>query len=69
MAEIIDMVRRSDGKTLHSIPLAGESRYEVYIEDGEIGFRPLLPEEVIWTLEGFLEVARLSGWKVTKPQE
>lgn len=60
MADFIDVVRRSDGKTLFSLPLVDE-RYELYTDKRGAAYRPLFPGEIIITPESVLDAVKLRG--------
>nr|WP_072205589.1 hypothetical protein [Klebsiella aerogenes] len=62
-----DVVRRTDGVVICSFPSTG--RHLVYRSDGIISMRPLLPEEEIFTLNGFMRFAERLGYRVTPPSD
>ena len=49
-----DVVRRSDGAIICSFP--AEGRHLIYRVNGIISMRPLLPEEEVFTLNGFMKL-------------
>jgi len=62
-----DLVRRSDGAVVCSFPAAG--RHLIYRIDGIISMRPLLPDEEIFTLNGFMKFAQRLGYRVIPPSD
>ncbi|MCM7766337.1 MULTISPECIES: hypothetical protein [Enterobacter] len=59
-----DVVRRADKAVIYSFP--AEGRYLVYRVNGIVSLRPLLEEEEIFTLNGFMQFAkRLGFWHLT----
>lgn len=62
-----DVVRREDQVVIYSFPTNG--RYLVYRLNGMVSFRPLLEEEEIFTLNGFMQFAERLGYRVTPPSD
>ena len=62
-----DVVRRSDGAIVCSFPSAG--RHLVYRVNGVVSMRPLLPDEEIFTLNGFMRFAERLGYRVIPPSD
>lgn len=62
-----DIVRRSDGEIICSFPSAG--RHLIYRANGIVSMRPLLPDEEIFTLNGFMRFAERLGYRVTPPSD
>ncbi|MEA4549804.1 hypothetical protein VBR30_17225 [Klebsiella pneumoniae] len=62
-----DVVRRSDGAIICSFPAKG--RHLIYRVNGIISMRPLLPEEEIFTLNGFMKFAERLGYRVLPPSD
>ena len=62
-----DVVRRDDQTVVYSFPADG--RYLVYRLNGLVSFRPLLDEEEIFTLNGFMQFATRLGYLVTPPSD
>ncbi|WP_454779295.1 hypothetical protein [Klebsiella michiganensis] len=62
-----DIVRRSDGKVVCSFPSAG--KHLMYRDNGIVSMRPLLPDEVIFTLNGFMKFAEKLGYRIIPPSD
>ena len=62
-----DVVRRSDGAIVCSFP--AEGRHLIYRANGIISMRPLLPDEEIFTLNGFMKFAERLGYRVFPPSD
>ena len=62
-----DVVRRSDGTIICSFP--AEGRHLIYRVNGIISMRPLLPEEEVFTLNGFMKFAERLGYRVLPPSD
>ncbi|EPY4258432.1 hypothetical protein ACXDH1_001028 [Klebsiella variicola] len=62
-----DIVRRSDGKVVCSFPSAG--KHSMYRDNGIVSMRPLLPDEVIFTLNGFMKFAEKLGYRIIPPSD
>lgn len=62
-----DVVRRTDGAVVCSFPSSG--RHLVYRTNGVISMRPLLPDEEIFTLNGFMRLAERLGYRVLPPSD
>ncbi|WP_262788970.1 hypothetical protein [Enterobacter cloacae] len=62
-----DIVRRSDGCVVFSFPSSG--RHLIYRVNGIVSLRPLLEEEEIFTLNGFMQFAKRLGYRVTPPSD
>lgn len=62
-----DVVRRSDGAILFSFPSAG--RHLIYRVNGVVSMRPLLPEEEIFTLNGFMRFVERLGYRIITPSD
>nr|WP_247609041.1 hypothetical protein [Enterobacter ludwigii] len=62
-----DVVRRADKAVIYSFP--AEGRYLVYRVNGIVSLRPLLEEEEIFTLNGFMQFAKRLGYRVSPPSD
>lgn len=62
-----DIVRRSDGKIMDSMPL--ERRCLVYIRNGMVSCRPLLEDEGIFNLSSGTRFLRRLGYHVYEPSD
>ncbi|MHA0878897.1 hypothetical protein [Enterobacter cloacae] len=62
-----DIVRRSDGCVVFSFPSSG--RHLIYRVNGIVSLRPLLEEEEIFTLNGFMQFAKRLGYRITPPSD
>ncbi|HFW6381972.1 TPA: hypothetical protein ACICB7_004779 [Klebsiella aerogenes] len=62
-----DIVRRADGVVVCSFPSAG--RHLVYRVNGVISMRPLLPDEEVFTLNGFMRFAERLGYRLIPPSD
>lgn len=62
-----DVVRRSDVAIICSFP--AEGRHLIYRANGIISMRPLLPDEEIFTLNGFMKFAERLGYRVLPPSD
>lgn len=62
-----DVVRRSDGAIICSFP--AEGRHLIYRANGVVSMRPLLPEEEIFTLNGFMRFAERLGYRIITPSD
>nr|WP_236900302.1 hypothetical protein [Enterobacter cloacae complex sp. FDA-CDC-AR_0132] len=62
-----DVVRRADKAVIYSFP--GEGRYLVYRVNGIVSLRPLLEDEEIFTLNGFMQFAKRLGYRITPPSD
>ncbi|MEB6435638.1 hypothetical protein [Raoultella ornithinolytica] len=62
-----DVVRRSDGAIICSFPSTG--RHLIYRSNGIVSMRPLLPEEEIFTLNGFMRFVERLGYRVIPPSD
>lgn len=62
-----DVVRRADKAVIYSFP--AEGRYLVYRVNGIVSLRPLLEEEEIFTLNGFMQFAKRLGYRITPPSD
>ena len=62
-----DVVRRDDQVVVYSFPTNG--RYLMYRRNGLVSFRPLLEEEEIFTLNGFMQFADRIGYRVIPPSD
>lgn len=62
-----DVVRRADNAVIYSFP--AEGRYLVYRVNGIVSLRPLLEEEEIFTLNGFMQFAKRLGYRITPPSD
>lgn len=62
-----DVVRREDQAVVYSFH--GEGRYLVYRTNGMISLRPLLDDEEIFTLNGFMQFATRLGYQVIPPSD
>lgn len=62
-----DIIRRSDGKLVCSMPL--ERRYLVYSRNGLVSCRPLLEDEGIFDLSSGTRFLRRLGYHVSQPSD
>lgn len=62
-----DVVRRADKEVIYSFPADG--RYLVYRVNGLVSLRPLLEDEEIFTLNGFMQFATRLGYRVLSPSD
>ncbi|HFO0258579.1 TPA: hypothetical protein ACHIDA_004885 [Raoultella ornithinolytica] len=62
-----DVVRRSDGAIICSFPSSG--RHLIYRSNGIVSMRPLLPDEEIFTLNGFMRFAERLGYRLIPPSD
>lgn len=62
-----DVVRRADKTVVYSFPSNG--RYLVYRANGLVSLRPLLDDEEIFTLNGFMQFATRLGYRVIPPSD
>lgn len=62
-----DVVRRDDQSVVYSFQ--SEGRYLIYRANGVISLRPLLEEEQIFTLNGFMQFATRLGYQVIQPSD
>ncbi len=62
-----DIVRRSDGKLIGSMPL--ESRSLVYIKNGMVSCRPLMEDEGIFNLSSGTRFLRRLGYRLEQPSD
>jgi hypothetical protein len=62
-----DVVRRADKVVIYSFPADG--RYLVYRVNGLVSLRPLLEDEEIFTLNGFMQFATRLGYRVLSPSD
>ncbi|MBM6605641.1 hypothetical protein JTF19_05605 [Enterobacteriaceae bacterium RIT814] len=62
-----DIVRRSDGKLIGSLPL--DSRCLVYSKNGMVSCRPLLEDEGIFNLSSGTRFLRRLGYRITQPSD
>ncbi|EGZ5754136.1 hypothetical protein JJD91_003413 [Salmonella enterica] len=65
MSDIYDLVRCSDGKTVFSFP-AG-CRYLVDTSNGLQSMRPLMDDEIIFTVESATRFLKKIGYQVIPP--
>ncbi|HDU1487528.1 TPA: hypothetical protein REW11_004620 [Klebsiella pneumoniae] len=65
MKEIYDLVRRADGKTMYSFPVGG--RYLVDTSNGIQSMRPLMEDEIIFTVESAASFLLKIGYQVIPP--
>ncbi|NTZ47925.1 hypothetical protein FCM30_19515 [Lelliottia aquatilis] len=61
------MVRRADKAVIYSFP--AEGRYLVYRVNGIVSLRPLLDDEEVFTLNGFMKFATRLGYRVIPPSD
>lgn len=62
-----DIVRRSDGKIMGSMPL--ERQCLVYIRNGMVSCRPLLEDEGIFNLSSGTRFLRRLGYRLEQPSD
>jgi len=62
-----DVVRRGDKAVIYSFPADG--RYLVYRVNGLVSLRPLLEDEEIFTLNGFMQFATRLGYRLIPPSD
>jgi hypothetical protein len=62
-----DVVRRADNAVIYSFP--GDRRYLVYRVNGLVSLRPLLEDEEVFTLNGFMQFATRLGYRVIPPSD
>ncbi|WP_449576164.1 hypothetical protein [Lelliottia nimipressuralis] len=62
-----DVVRRADKEVIYSFPAYG--RYLVYRVNGLVSLRPLLEDEEIFTLNGFMQFATRLGYRLIPPSD
>ena len=62
-----DIIRRSDGKLMCSMPL--ERRYLVYSRNGLVSCRPLLDDEEVFNLSSGTRFLRRLGYHVSQPSD
>lgn len=65
MSDIYDLVRRSDGETVFSFPVGG--RYLVDNSNGIQSMRPLMEDEIIFTVESAARFLLKIGYQVIPP--
>lgn len=62
-----DIIRRSDGMLMGSMPLA--RRYLVYCQNGLVSCRPLQEDEGIFNLSSGTSFLRRLGYRITQPSD
>lgn len=62
-----DIIRRSDGMLLASMPL--DRQYLVYNRNGLVSCRPLLEDEGVFNLSSGTRFLRQLGYRVTQPSD
>lgn len=62
-----DVVRRADNAVIYSFP--GDGRYLVYRVNGLVSMRPILEDEEIFTLNGFMQFATRLGYRLIPPSD
>ncbi len=67
LGEWYDIIRRSDGKLIGSVPI--ESRCLVYTRNGLVSCRPLLEDEGIFNLSSGTRFLRHLGYRVSQPSD
>ncbi|HGW6236740.1 hypothetical protein R6I05_17765 [Escherichia coli] len=65
MTPVYDLVRRADGKNVFSLPAGGS--YLVDTSNGLQSMRPLLDDEIIFTVESAARFLRKIGYQVIPP--
>ncbi|EMC8498182.1 hypothetical protein WJG54_002940 [Klebsiella pneumoniae] len=65
MDDAYDLVRRADGKTVYSFPVGG--RYLVDTSSGIQSMRPLIEDEIIFTVESAARFLLKIGYQVIPP--
>lgn len=66
-ADWYDIIRRSDGRLMGSMPL--ERRYLVYCQNGMVSCRPLMEDEGIFSLSSGTRFLRRLGYRITQPSD
>lgn len=62
-----DVIRRADNTVVYSFPANG--RYLVYQLNGLVSLRPILEDEEIFTLNGFMQFATRLGYRLIPPSD
>ncbi|MEA4359091.1 hypothetical protein VBR53_24700 [Klebsiella pneumoniae] len=62
-----DVVRRTDGAIIYSFP--AEGRHLLYKVNGVVLVRPLLSDEEVFTLNGFMRFAEKLGYRIIPPSD
>lgn len=62
-----DVIRRADNTVVYSFPANG--RYLFYQLNGLVSLRPLLEDEEIFTLNGFMQFATRLGYRLIPPSD
>lgn len=62
-----DIIRRSDGKLIGSVPFEG--RCLVYTKNGMVSCRPLLEDEGIFNLSSGTRFLRRLGYRLVQPSD
>ena len=65
--EVYDLVRRPTGKIIHSFPAGG--RQLIYICNGIPTMLPVQEDELVATLQAFIEASRAAGFQVIPAAE
>ncbi|HFJ4333304.1 TPA: hypothetical protein ACG1T0_000044 [Enterobacter hormaechei] len=65
MSDVYDLVRHADGKNLFSFPAGG--RYLVDTSNGLQSMRPLMEDEIIFTVESAARFLKRIGYQVIPP--
>lgn len=65
MTPVYDLVRRADGKNVFSFPAGG--RYLVDTSNGLQSMRPLMDDEIIFTVESAARFLKKIGYQVIPP--
>ena len=65
MNDIYDLVRRADGKAVYRFPVGG--RYLVDTSNGIQSMRPLMEDEIIFTVESAARFLKKIGYQVIPP--
>lgn len=62
-----DIIRRSDGKLMASMPL--DRQYLVYSRNDLVSCRPLLEDEGVFNLSSGTRFLRRLGYRITQPSD
>ncbi|HBQ5958251.1 TPA: hypothetical protein L7639_004071 [Klebsiella pneumoniae subsp. pneumoniae] len=60
-------MRRTDGAIIYSFP--AEGRHLLYKINGVVSVRPMLSDEEIFTLNGFMRLAEKLGYRIIPPSD
>ena len=65
MTPVYDLVRRADGKAVYSFPVGGH--YLVDTSNGIQSMRPLMEDEIIFTVESAARFLLKIGYQIIPP--